>query len=52
MKSFRKAEIYARQKGTTRKGPGWGYRVTPRQRRRLERTHTKDMRLIAREVWG
>ena len=46
LKSYAKAEIYAAQKGVECSGPGWGYNVTPKQRKRLQRTHNRDMRKL------
>lgn len=48
-KSYQKAEVYRKQKGATKKTPGWGFKVTPKQRRRLQRTHNEDMRRLLRE---
>lgn len=50
LKSYEKAAAYARQKGVTGSTdrPGWGFKVTPKQRRRLERTHAEDMRRLVR----
>jgi len=45
-KSYRKAEVYRKQKGATKKLPGWGFKVTPKQRKRLQRTHNEDMRKL------
>lgn len=47
-KSYQKAEAYRKQKGATKKTPGWGFKVTPKQRRRLQRTHNEDMRRLLR----
>ena len=47
-KSYRKAAVYAAQRGAVISGPGWGFKVTPKQRRRLQKTHAHDMKILMR----
>lgn len=51
MKSYERAKQYAKQRGISELGSrGWGFKPTPRQRRRLERIHMADLRALLREV--
>lgn len=45
-----KVEKYAKQRNIRNIGDvGWGIKVTPRQRKRLQRSYTKELKAVIRQ---